>query len=78
MPVGAQRVGQYVSVAAVVLGAGDGEPIAKAVELLGVDRIDSEAALQQSFDQRPARRLDCDRDLRRLCGCHLDEPGAQL
>ena len=49
-----------MGVAAVVLGAGDGETIAKAVELLGVDTVNGETPLQQGIDDRPMRDLDGD------------------
>src|ERR1700746_3163004 len=67
-----------MSVTTIVLGPGDSEAIAKAIKLLWIDGIDREAMLQQCFDHWSARRLDRDRDLRRLCARDLDEPGAQL
>ena len=58
VPVGAQPGGRDPGVAPVVLGAGDAEPVAQAVELLGVDRVHGEAAVQQRIDHRPVRHLD--------------------
>jgi PAS domain S-box-containing protein len=60
--VGAQPGGRDPGVAAVVLGAGDAEPVAQAVELLGVDRVHGEAAVQQRIHHRPVRHLDRHRD----------------
>jgi hypothetical protein len=37
VPIGAQAVGQHVSVAPVILGAGHGEAVAEPIELLGID-----------------------------------------
>jgi len=78
MPVGAQRVGEHVGVAAVVLGAGDGVAIAEAVELLGIDRIDLEAALEQDLDDGTVRRLDRNGDRRRLRAARRLQPTAHL
>ena len=50
MPVGSQGVGEHVGIAAVVLGGGDGDWIAEAVELFGVDRIDLEMVLERDLD----------------------------
>jgi hypothetical protein len=56
--VGAQRIGQHECVAAVILGPGDGEPVAEAVQLLGVDREDRKAGFQQNINHGPPRRFD--------------------
>src|SRR2546422_4441163 len=64
-PIGAQRVAEDVRIARVVFGTGRRKPIAKAVELFRVDRIDREAALEQRGDQRAARLFDGDGDLAR-------------
>jgi len=42
--VGAQRVGEHEGVAAVILGAGHGVAVAKAIELLGIEGEDVQAA----------------------------------
>lgn len=56
--IGAQGVAEHAGVAAVVLGAGRREPIAKAVELLGIDGMNREAAFHQRFDDGTVRDLD--------------------
>ena len=48
------------------------------VELLGVDREDREAALEQHLDDRTVRRLDRHADARRRRGGLGDEPIAEL
>jgi hypothetical protein len=56
MPVGSQGVGEHVGITAIVLGSGDGESIAEAVELFRVDRIDLEMARDyQEFRVWPER-----------------------
>ena len=62
--IGAQAVGLDMGVAAIVLGAGDGEAVAEPIELLGIDRIHLETAFQQCFDDRAVRHLDRHRDRR--------------
>src|SRR5215217_4163650 len=76
--IGAQRTGQHLGIAAVVLGAGNAEAITKAVELPGVDGKDLKAAFQQRLDHGAARRLDRRCDLRRLRSGLLHQPRAQL
>ena len=78
MAVGVQRMAEHQSVAAVVLGAGETEAVAKAVELLGIDGKHRKAVLQQRLDHGAARRLDRHRDLGRRRTGHLAKPGAQL
>ena len=78
MAIGAQRMAEHQSVEAVVLGAGETEAIAKAVELLGIDGKHRKAVLQQRLDHRSARRLDRHRDLLRRRAGHLAEPGAHV
>src|SRR5271166_322171 len=78
MTVGSQRVGEHVGIAAIVLGAGDGESIAEAVELFGVDRIDLETALEQDLDDGAMRRLDRHGDHRRLGAARRHQPVAHL
>ena len=67
-----------MGVAAVVLGAGDGETIAKAVELLGVDTVNGETPLQQGIDDRPMRDLDGDGNPLRHTATLFRQPRAQL
>ena len=78
MPVGSQGVGEHVGIAAVVLGAGDGELIAEAVELFGVDRIDLETALEQDLDDGTVRHLDRHGDRGRLFAARRHQPVAHL
>ncbi len=51
-------MGQDEGVPPVVLGSGGGEPVAEAVELLGVESEHRGAALQQGVDFRAVRLLD--------------------
>ena len=44
------------------------QPVAEAVQLLRVNRVDREAAFHQALDHRPARRLDRHAHLRRAPG----------
>ena len=78
MPIGAQAVGQHVSVAPVILGAGHGEAVAEPIELLGIDGIDAKSAFQQGFDDRALRHFDGHpNDLGRGAGAG-NQPIAQL
>src|SRR6266436_5798614 len=78
VPIGAQAVGQHVSVAPVVLGAGHGEAVAEPVELLGIDPIHAKTAFQQGFDDRAVRHFDCHpNDLGRGAGAG-NQPITQL
>lgn len=76
--VGAQRVSENPRVPPVILRPGDGEPIAEAVELLGIDRVHDEFAFQQRLDHGAVRHLDRDMDLRRLRLRCLLQPTAEL
>src|ERR1700691_6227835 len=58
MPIGAQAVGADPGIASVVLGPSNAEPIAQAVELLGIDRIDGKAPIQQAIDDWAVRHFD--------------------
>src|SRR6266853_6369215 len=76
--IGAQAVGQHVSVAPVIFGAGHGEAVAEPVELLGIDPIDAKAAFQQGFDDGALRHFDGHaNDLGRRAGAG-NQPIAQL
>src|SRR5262249_25520152 len=57
-----------------ILGASDREAVAEAVELLGVDGVNIETALEQGLDDRPVRRLDGNMDLARLASTRLQQP----
>ena len=76
--VGAQRIAEHSGVPAVVLSAGDGEAVAKAIHLLRVDGVHRKAALEQHLDDRAVRRLDGDCDPRRLGATLVDQPLAQV
>ena len=60
------------------------EAVAETVKLLGVDVEHGDAAVQQRFDNRPMRRLDCNADLARLLGLaaqpidHRADPGGVM
>src|SRR5713101_3087672 len=69
-----QRIGQHVGISPVILGAGDRVSIAEAVELLGIDRVDMQAPLDESFDQSPSRPFDGYGDRGRITAGHLNEP----
>jgi hypothetical protein len=73
--VGPEAVRQHIGVTAVILGPSDSEAVAKAIELLGVDGIDIETALEQGLDDRPVRRLDGDMDLARRPSACFQQPG---
>src|SRR5262245_4816169 len=73
--IGAEAVRQHIGVAAIILGPGDREAVAKAVELYGVDGINIETALEQGLDDRPVRRLDGDMNLARVASTRLQQPG---
>ena len=75
MPVGAKTIGRDTGVSPIVLGAGDAEPIAQAIKLLRIDRMDDEAAIQKHIDDRPMRHLDRDRDRAGLARDRLDPIG---
>lgn len=67
--IGAQRIGQRLGVAAVILGAGGREAVAEAIELLGIDSVDVEAALHQAFHDGTMWNLNGDHHLfRRRAG----------
>jgi hypothetical protein len=78
LPIGAQCTAEHTGVAAVILGPGDGEAIAEAVELLGIDREDLEGVIEQHLDDRSVRGLDRHGDLARRGFGLLKQPIAQL
>ena len=77
MPIGPQPVGRNVGVSPVVLGAGNTEAVAQAVELLGVDGVGGETPIQQRIDDGPVGYLDRDGDDVRIA-CDREDPIAQL
>jgi hypothetical protein len=56
-PVRAQRRGQHEGIAPIILGARHAVAIAEAIELLGIEREDVDAAFQQRVHQGPARHF---------------------
>src|SRR5580693_1515773 len=77
--IGAQAGGHDLGVAAVILGAGHGETVAKPVHLLRVDGVDLEAALDQRLDYRPVRDFDGDMDLTGVSSAaRRHQPGGHL
>ena len=57
-PVGAHAIAKYVGVAAVILGTGHAVPVAQAIELLRIDRVQHKSAINQGIDHRAVRYLD--------------------
>ncbi len=53
--VGAQRVADHHTVPAVIFNPRDRKPIAETVHLYRIKRVHSHPALDEPFDQRPAR-----------------------
>src|SRR6516164_9453094 len=74
-----QGRGHDFRVAAVILRSGQGEAVAEAIHLLGIEGVNLKAALDQRFDHRAVRHFDRDQDLRwfdRATCCH--QPGRHL
>src|SRR3954468_4142 len=61
-PIRAQPGGCDSGIAPVVLGPGDADAIAQPIELLGIDRVYGEAAVQKSIHHRSMRHLNRHRD----------------
>ena len=78
MRVGTQRRGQHPGVPPVVLRPRRRQPVAEAVELFRVDRVDGEAALHQALDHRPVWRLDRHADFARVALCERQQPVRHL
>ena len=76
-PIGAHTVSLDISVTPIILGPGDAEPVAQAVELLGVDRVDGNAAIDQRVDNRSMRYFDTHSNNTRRPG-NRQQPVAQL
>src|SRR5829696_1960518 len=76
MRVRAQSTCRDPSVASVILGASEADAVPQTLELLGIDRMHGEAAVQESIHHRPVRHLNRHRDPPWLaCGRH--QPIAQ-
>ena len=76
--VGTQRRGQHPRVPPVVFRARWRKAITEAVKLLGIDRVDGEAVLQQALDNRPAGRLDRHADFARVARRERQQPVRHL
>jgi len=76
--VGPEAVRQHIGIKAVILRPRDREAIAEAVELLGVNGIDVDAALEQCFDDRAMRCLDGGMHLTGLAAARLQKPGDHI
>ena len=70
--------GQHPGVPPVVLCPCRRQPVAEAVELFRVDRVDGEAAFHQALDHRPAWRLDRHADFARVALCERQQPVRHL
>jgi hypothetical protein len=66
-----------MGVSTIILGAGDAEPVAQAVELFGVDRVHDEPPIDQSIDNRSVRHFDRYSDGTRRA-CDRENPVAHL
>ena len=78
MRIGPQGIAEHLRIAPIVLGAGDGEAVAEAVELLGIDGVDEEAALEQRLDHGAVADLDGDGDRARLGAAAGHQPVAEF
>ncbi|KPL51899.1 hypothetical protein ABB55_06390 [Prosthecomicrobium hirschii] len=76
--VGPERVGQDLRIPAVVLGTGGREAIPEAIELLGIDGVDTEAAFQEAFHHGTVGDLDRHVDPVRLDAGHGNEPSGHV
>ena len=61
--VGTERVGEHAGVATVVLGPGRREAVAKAVELLRIDRVKNKAPVCKALDDGAVRNLNGHEDV---------------
>jgi hypothetical protein len=75
MHIGPEAVREHIGIEAVILGPRDREAVTETIELLGVDGIDIEAALEEGLDDRAMRCLDGDMDLTGLAPDRFQEPG---
>ena len=76
--IGSQRIGENEGVASVILGPGDGVPVAKAIELLGIQREHMNAVFEQRLDDSAARHFDGDSDAAGLRGSQSHELVGQV
>src|SRR4051794_13808439 len=76
MRVRAQSAGCDPSIASVILGPSQTDAVAQTLELLGIDRMHGEAAVQESIHHRPVRHLNGHRDPPWLA-CNRHQPVTQ-
>jgi hypothetical protein len=72
--VGREGGGQYERIPTIIFGPRDRVAVAEAVELLGVEREDVEAAFEQRVDHRAPRHLQRDGDASGLPARELRQP----
>jgi len=77
-PIGTQRIGQDKGIASVILGSRYTVTIPEAVELLGINRKDVEASLDQPFDNRTPWHFDGHSDPLGLSRRYSPQPGGEL
>src|SRR3954469_17283608 len=75
--IGAQAVAQYPGIAPVVLGPGDRKAVPEAVELLGIEGVNREAALHQTLHDRAVGQFDANGEALRSRARGLDQPSRQ-
>ena len=78
MWVGADDVRQDMCVPAIILAASGREAVTEAVQLLGIDGVDLESAIQQAVHDRPVGSLDGDADLVGVAANAAQDPVDQL
>ncbi len=76
--IGSERRRQGFGIPAVVLSAGRGEAVPETVELLRIDRINFETAVEQRLDDGAMRNLDRNMDILWLAAAYGDKPIAHL
>ena len=72
--VGSESIGEHKGVTPVILGAAHRMPVAEAVDLLGVDGENSDAAVKQGLDHRPMRFFDRHRDAFSMIAGEVQQP----
>ncbi len=74
--VGSEGIGEHKGISLIVFGSGGAVTVSEAVELLGIDPANGEAALQQTLDERSPAQFDRDRDQRRF-GAQLEQASSK-
>ena len=72
--VGSESIGEHKRVTAVILGTAHRMPVAEAVDLLGVDGENGDAAVEQGLDDSPMGFFDRHRDAFGLFAREVQEP----